>query len=86
MTLFGFRGVTICEHLERVKQFYSYLSKMSHAAIQIRTDEPYYSNIPDFEYDDWSQTIYGEVTEHKLNDAPKAYVYHKVAKVTKLPK
>ena len=70
MTMSGFRVAPRRGHLERLKRIYSYLSKMRHAAIRIRVDEPDYSDVPDFEYD-WSQTVYGNVKEHKPSDAPK---------------
>jgi hypothetical protein len=43
---------------------------MKHASIRIRTAEPDYSDIPDFEYD-WAQTVYGNLKELKPQDAPK---------------
>jgi hypothetical protein len=70
MTLSGFRVAPRRGHLERVRRFYGYLSKMRHAAIRIRTEEPDYSDIPDPQYD-WSRTVYGELQEDKPKDAPK---------------
>ena len=70
MTMSGFRVAPRRGHLDRIKRIYSYLSKMRHAAIRIRVDEPDYSDIPDFEYD-WSRSIYGNVKEYKPSDAPK---------------
>jgi hypothetical protein len=70
MTMSGFRVAPRHGHLDRVKRIYAYLAKMKYAAIRIRTDEPDYSDIPDFEYD-WAQTVYGVVTELKPDDAPK---------------
>jgi hypothetical protein len=43
---------------------------MRHASIRIRTDEPDYSDIPDFEYD-WSKTVYGDLKEEIPKNAPK---------------
>lgn len=43
---------------------------MRHAAIRVQTEEPDYSDIPDFEYD-WSQTMYGNLVEDVPKDAPK---------------
>ena len=75
MTMSGFRVAPRHGHLERVKRIYGYLSKMKHSAIRIRTDEPDYSDIPDFDYD-WSQTAYGMVKELKPHDAPKPLGKH----------
>jgi hypothetical protein len=69
MTLSGFRVAPRRGHLDRAKRVYAYLSKMKHAAIRIRSEEPDYSDIPKFDYD-WSQTIYGNVKECKPHDAP----------------
>ena len=68
MTLSGFRAAPRRGHLDRAKRIYGYLSKMRHGAIRVRTDEPDYSDIPDFDYD-WSKTVYGEVEELKPEDA-----------------
>ena len=70
MTLSGFRVAPRRGHLDRAKRVYAYLSKMKHATIRMRTEEPDYSDIPNFDYD-WSQTIYGDVKECKPHDAPK---------------
>jgi hypothetical protein len=70
MTLSGFRVAPRRGHLERVRRIYGYLSKMRHAAIRIRTEEPDYSDVPDPQYD-WSRTVYGELQEDKSKDAPK---------------
>ena len=70
MTLSGFRVAPRRGHLDRAKRVYSYLAKMRHAAIRVRTDEPDYSDIPDFDYD-WSKTVYGELVELKPEDAPE---------------
>jgi Reverse transcriptase (RNA-dependent DNA polymerase) len=69
MTLSGFRAAPRKGHMDRVKRIYGYLSKMRHASIRIRVEEPDYSDIPDFQYD-WSQTIYGNLEELKPDDAP----------------
>ena len=75
MTMSGFRVAPRRGHLDRVKRIYGYLSKMKHAVIRIRTDEPDYSDIPDFDYD-WSQTVYGVVKEMKPHDAPQPLGKH----------
>jgi hypothetical protein len=43
---------------------------MHHAAIRIHTEEPDYSDIPDFQYE-WSKSVYGELHEVKPTDAPE---------------
>jgi hypothetical protein len=70
MTLSAFRAAPRRGHLDRAKRIYGYLAKMRHAAIRIRTDEPDYSDIPDFQYD-WSKSVYGELQEIKPTDAPE---------------
>ena len=70
MTLSAFRAAPRRGHLEHAKRIYGYLAKMRHAAIRVRTDEPDYSDIPDFQYD-WSRSVYGELKEITPTDAPE---------------
>ena len=70
MTLSGFRAAPRRGHLDRVKRIYGYLSKFRSAVIRVRTEEPDYSDIPDFEYD-CSKSVYGELEEIKPTDAPE---------------
>jgi hypothetical protein len=69
MTMSGFRVAPRQGHLDRVKRIYGYLSKMRHAVIRIRTEEPDYSDLPDMKYD-WSRSVYGELSEVLPTDAP----------------
>ena len=69
MTMSGFRIAPRQGHLDRVKRIYGFLSKMRHAVIRVRTEEPDYSDLPDIEYD-WSRTVYGEISEVLPTDAP----------------
>ena len=69
MTMSGFRVAPRKGHLDRLKRIYGYLSKMRHASIRIRTEEPDYSDIPDLQHD-WSRSVYGEISEILPNDAP----------------
>ena len=69
MTLSGFRVAPRRGHLDRVKRMYGYLSKMRHAAIRIRTEEPDFSDMSEFEYD-WEKSVYGNVTESVPQDVP----------------
>ena len=72
MTLSSFRVAPRRGHLERVKRIYGYLSKMKHAVIRIRVEEPDLSHVPIPEYD-WEKSVYGKVKELIPTDAPKAY-------------
>jgi hypothetical protein len=58
-------------HLERVKRIYGYLTRMDQAKIRVRTEEPDYSGLPNFEFD-WSRTVYGAVEEAISTDIPIA--------------
>jgi hypothetical protein len=70
MTMSGFRVAPRHGHLDRVKRLYGYISKMRHAMIRIRIDEPDYSDLPDIEYD-WSRSVYGELEEVLPTNAPE---------------
>ena len=69
MTMSGFRVAPRQGHLDRVKRIYSYLSKMRHAIIRIRTEEPDYSGLPEQDFD-WEYSVYGDVKELHPEDAP----------------
>jgi hypothetical protein len=69
VTLSGFRSAPRKGHMDRVKRIYGYLSKMRHAALRIRTEEPDYSDLPIFEHD-WAKSVYGEIKELIPQDAP----------------
>jgi Reverse transcriptase (RNA-dependent DNA polymerase) len=70
MTLSSFRTAPRRGHLERAKRVYSYLCRMRHAVIRIRTQEPDYSDLPSQEYD-WTYTPYGNVKEQVPHDMPE---------------
>jgi hypothetical protein len=70
MTMSGFRIAPRKGHLERLKRIYGYHSKMRHASIRIRTEEPDYSDIPDLNHD-WPRSVYGEISETLPHDAPE---------------
>ena len=70
MSLSSFRVQPRLGHLERCKRVYGYLSKMRHAMIRIRTDEPDYSAIPEMIYD-WARSVYGNVKEVIPSDCPE---------------
>ena len=60
MTMSSFSSVAKKGHLARLKQLYSYVSKMMHAAIRVRTEEPDFSSLPD-DPNTWDKRIYGDV-------------------------
>jgi hypothetical protein len=69
MSMSSFRVAPCQGHLDRLKRIYSYLAKMRHAVIHIRTDEPDYSGLSTQEYD-WTYTPYGNVKETLPHDMP----------------
>ena len=69
MTLSRFRAAPRQGHLDRVKRIYGYLSKMRHARIRIRVDEPDYSDLPELEFD-WMYSCYPGAKEEIPDDAP----------------
>ena len=56
--------------MQRVQRMHGYLAKMNNARIRVRTEEPDYSGLPNFEYD-WSRTVYGAIEEMLPSDAPE---------------
>ena len=70
MTMSSFRAAPRKGHLERVKRIYSYIAKMRHATIRVRTDEPDFSGLPDEPYQ-WDYSVYGNVKEELPKDAPE---------------
>ena len=73
MTMSGFRVAPRKGHLERLQRIYGYLSKMRHAGIRIRTEEPDYSDLPNLEHD-WARSVYGEIVELIPQDIPEPLV------------
>jgi hypothetical protein len=69
MTLSSFRAAPRIGHLERAKRVIGYLSKMRHAAIRVRTQEPDFSSYEVPKYD-WMSTVYGDVQEDIPQDDP----------------
>ena len=70
MTMSGFRAAPRRGHLERCKRIVGYLSKMRHAAIRIRTEEPDQSDLPSQDLN-WDMSIYGDNKEEIPEDAPE---------------
>lgn len=70
MTLSSFRAAPRSGHLDRVKRVYSYVSKMRHATIRVRTEEPDFSGLSSEPYK-WDYSVYGNVKEEIPKDAPK---------------
>jgi hypothetical protein len=71
MTLSGFRAMPRRGHMERAKRIYGYLSRMEHAMIRVRTNEPDYSALPIPEFE-WAHTVYGNISEIIPHDVPPA--------------
>ena len=70
MTMSSFRAAPRKGHLERVKRIYSYIAKMRHATIRVRTDEPDFSGLPDEPYQlDYS--VYVNEKKELPKDAPE---------------
>jgi hypothetical protein len=69
MTMSSFRANPRRGHLDRCKHIYGYLSKMRHAVVRVRTEEPDYSAIPKKIYD-WEQSVYAGAEEVLPHDAP----------------
>ena len=70
MKMSSFTSVAKKGHLARLKQLYSYVSKMMHATIRVRTEEPNFSSLPE-DPNTWDQSIYGNVREEIPMDIPK---------------
>ena len=69
MTMSRYRAAPRQGHLERVMRICGYLSKMRHAVLRIRTEEPDYSDIPLKEHD-WKYSCYPGAKEEIPHDAP----------------
>jgi hypothetical protein len=70
MTMSAFRSVPREGNLDRVKRMYSYVSKMRHAAIRIRTEEPDFSALPE-DPNTWDQSANGKVKGEIPKNIPK---------------
>jgi hypothetical protein len=70
MSMSSFRATPRGGHLERLRRIYGFRSKMCHAVLLIRTEEPDYSDSPDLEHD-WPRSVYGEITEVIPHNAPE---------------
>ena len=66
----SFRAAPRKLHLERVKRIYSYISKIKHVTIRVRTEEPDFSGLPNEPYN-WDHSIYSNVKEELPNNAPE---------------
>ena len=81
MSLSSFRVAPHVGHLEHCKHIYMYLSKMQHAAIQVRTEEPDFSALPAITYN-WVQLVYGNVKEVVPEDCLKLLGKHVTLRTT----
>jgi len=70
VTLSAFRAAPRIGHLERAKRIFGYLAKMNMAKLRIRTEQPDYSGLPNFEFD-WARTVYGAMEELLPDNAPE---------------
>lgn len=70
MSMSSYRVAPRIGHLERVKRICGYLSKMKHGFIRVRTGEPDFSDLPEYNHD-WSRSVYGNVKEELPRNAPK---------------
>ena len=69
MTMSSFRVAPREGHLERLRRICGYLYKMKNGFIRVRTEEPDYSDLPDYQFD-WAKTVYGDVKERIPTNAP----------------
>ena len=77
MSMSSFRAAPRIGHLERVKRIYGYITKMKHATIRVRTEEPDFSALPSKPYT-WDYSVYGDVKEEIPKDCPKPLGKHVV--------
>ena len=70
VSLSAFRAAPRVGHLERAKMIFGYLARMNTAKLRIRTGQPDYSALPNFDFD-WTRTIYGAMEEMLPKDAPE---------------
>ena len=70
MTMSRFRAAPRQGHMDRVKRICGYISKMRHAVIRMRVDEPDFSDIPETKYD-WEYTCYHGAEELIPEDCPR---------------
>ncbi len=77
MSMSSFRAAPRIGHLERVKRIYGYITKMKHATIRVRTEEPDFSALPSEPYT-WDYSVYGDVKEELPKDCPKPLGKHVV--------
>ena len=77
ISMSSFRAAPRIGHLERVKRIYGYITKMKHATIRVRTEEPDFSVLPSEPYT-WDYSVYGDVKEEVPKDCPKPLGKHVV--------
>ena len=70
MSMSRFRAAPRQGHMEQVKRIHSYLLKMKHGIIRIRTEMPDYSDIPD-RCHSWDYSCYEGAREEIPKDAPR---------------
>ena len=70
MTMSRFRAAPRQGHMDRIHRIHGYISKMHHAVIRMRVDEPDFSDFPEFNYD-WEYTCYAGTKELLPEDSPR---------------
>ena len=56
--------------MDRLKRIYSYAIMTKDYAFRFRTDQPYYSFLPDQDFD-WTYSVYGNVQEILPDNMPE---------------
>jgi hypothetical protein len=70
-TLASFRVAPRVGHMERVKRMYGFLRKRPDAAIRFRTGIPNHERSAKPVIHDWTQTVYGKISEELPSDMPE---------------
>jgi hypothetical protein len=71
MTLSGFRTAPGIGHLDRARRTDTFTRWLKYAMIRVRTEEPNYSDLVPEQDFAWAYSVYGNVREVELTDAPE---------------
>ena len=69
-TMSRFRGAPRQRHMDRLKRIYADAIRTKDYAGRFRTDQPYYSFLPEQDFD-WTYSVYGDVHEILPDDMPE---------------
>ena len=69
-TMSRFRAAPRQGHMDRLKRIYFYAIRTKDYALRFRTHQPYYSFLPDQDFD-WTYSVYGNVQEILPDDMPE---------------